>query len=94
MTSLFQSFRQSLIVQRLAARAALPIAARVSTRFNFDSPQEMAAYQSAKSWCEAQFGALFIWQADVGKGTATFGFTRFADALLFALHMPEASIHE
>ncbi len=60
--------------------------------FNFDDPQDVVAYETAKSRCARQFGEAFIWRADVTEGTATFSFTHFTDAVLFAMAMPAATL--
>lgn len=92
MNNFITQIRNSNLVARMTSRANIRVAARVVVPFNFDDPQQVAAYDAAKSRCARQSDGAFVWRADFAKGRAMFGFTHIADALLFALSMPSASV--
>ena len=84
--------RASDLVMRLAQRTKIPVSTHVVVPFNFDNPADVIAYEAAKLRCARQFAGAFVWRADVAEGMATFGFTRFTDAVLFAMAMAAATL--
>lgn len=84
--------RATELVKRVVQRTKIPISTHVVVPFDFDNPADVIAYQSAKLKCARQFSGAFVWRADVAEGMATFGFTRFTDAVLFAMAMPTATL--
>ena len=84
--------RATDLVKRVVQRTKIPVTTHVVVPFNFDDPADVIAYESAKLKCARQFSGAFVWRADVAEGMATFGFTRFTDAVLFAMSMPTATL--
>ena len=80
------------LMKRLMERTKIPISTRVVVPFNFDDPEDVIAYEAAKLRCARQFGRAFVWRADVAEGTATFSFTHFTEAVLFAMSMSAATL--
>jgi len=90
MNSITSALQRAPLFQKLKRRQSLQIAARVVVHFDFDQPCGMADYDDAKRWCAAKFGSNFVWSARVPEKEATFGFTTFVDAVMFALSVPSA----
>jgi hypothetical protein len=92
MNSISTTLQSTPLFQKLKRRQSLQIVARVVVHFDFDQPCGVADYDHAKRWCTAQFGSNFVWSARVPEKEATFGFTTFVDALMFALWAPSARL--
>jgi hypothetical protein len=92
MNSISTLLQSTPLFQKLKRRQSLHVAARVVVDFDFDQPCGMADYDDAKRWCAVKFGSNFVWSARVLEKEATFGFTTFVDAVMFALWAPSARL--
>lgn len=66
----------------------------VEVAFNFDGASGVADYIDAKSWAYARFGKDVRWRLIEREARAIFSFTRYPDALMFALSIDGAVIRE